>query len=66
MFLTLIRCRLRLAGVFAFPGEFFGELKGVRGMFMRLRAEFMRGKMVSLAVGDRRSFVGVGCEVVQF
>jgi predicted membrane protein len=43
MFLTLIRCRLRLAGVFAFPGEFFGELKGVRGMFMRLRAEFVRG-----------------------
>jgi hypothetical protein len=47
-------------------GELFGELKRVQGMFMRLRAEFMRGKMVSLAVGDRRSFVGVGCEVVEF
>jgi hypothetical protein len=35
-------------------------------MFMRLRAEFMRGKMVSLAVGNGRSGVRVGREVVKF
>jgi hypothetical protein len=58
--------RLRFARLFAFVGELFGELEGVHGMFMRLRAEFMRGKMVSLAVGNGRSGVRVGREVVKF
>jgi hypothetical protein len=57
--------RLGFAGLSGFPGEFFGELEGVSGVFVRLLAEFVSGQMISFAVGYGSGVVGVGCQVVQ-
>jgi hypothetical protein len=55
-----------LPGPSGFSGKLFGELEGVHGVFVRLFAELMSGQMISLAVGDGSSVVGVGREVVEF
>ena len=55
---------LGFAGRSRFPGELFGELEGVSGVFMRLLAEFVRGQMISFAVGYGSGVVGVSCQVV--
>jgi hypothetical protein len=46
--------------------ERFVVLMGIHGVLVCLFTEFMRGQMVSFAVGSGCSGVGVGGEVVEF
>jgi hypothetical protein len=39
---------LGFAGLLAFPGQLFGELEGVHGVFVRLLTELMSGQMIPL------------------
>ena len=39
---------------------------GVDGVFVSLLRQFVSSQMVSLAMGNRRGGVGVGCKVMEF
>jgi hypothetical protein len=53
-----------LTGLLGLSGKLLGELEGVHGLLVRLLAEFVRGEVISLAVGHGCGGVGVGRKVV--
>jgi hypothetical protein len=57
---------LSFAGACNFRAQFFGELVGVHGVLVRLFAEFVSGKMISLAVSRGGRGVGMGSKVMEF
>jgi hypothetical protein len=49
-----------------FLAQLLGELVNIHGMFVRLFAELVSSQVIFFAMGDSRSRVRVGREVVKF